>query len=237
MFNLKLLTNKMKKLILTLCLIFTFTSLLNAQKLENGTFEKLSIEAKEFKNDLEWLKENSFFKTNFKAKELYKVTPNEIGKSYYGLHIDLGESKITDYKINNYVIIYKLSNGKKLIYLQRNIYKDKSIITEFIDIENGDYLDYFLYNCNEEFYQNYKISSSKLLMGGGIQAAKHSCFKTFSSCFNHVSQGLAEGPTNTVLCEWLPCATLAYGACTIAYTEGWIQSGSNFNSANCTKIY
>lgn len=242
----------MKKIILfgTFCSIVLFsilscseeeTSKLNESTKENsamyqketqeGSFEKLSFDSEEFINSNDWLKRNSFFGNSFNCNELYKVTSNLNDISYIGLDLNIENSNIDGYRIKNYVIFHKLSNGKKFIYLQRDIMIGNSQIVQFLDITNGNVMDYFLYNCTEDDYSSYQ---SKVDAGGG--GPKHVCYKSFKSCYDNTKAGLVQSPTDEVLCDWLPCATMAYSFCALAYVDGYIQTASDFDPGDCTKI-
>lgn len=211
----------------------TKNSITDRTDFENGSYEKLSLNSNEFLESKAWLDNNSFFKNKFSCNELYNVTSNINNKSYIGLDLSIEGANLEGYKIKNYVIIHKLSNNKKFIYLQRDIIKDNSQIVQFLDITTGDVMEYFLYNCSEDDYTNYQGKADASSGGGG---PKHVCYKSFNSCYNKTKAGLVQSPIDEVMCDWLPCATMAYSFCALAYVDGYIATASDFNPGDCTKI-
>ncbi len=61
------------------------------------------------------------------------------------------------------------------------------------------------------------------------------CFTTFKACFNRTKDGDGS-PTDEMLCEWLPCATMAYAVCSIGQSGGYIQDSVFFNRSECDVI-
>ena len=202
---------------------------------QNEDYELLSFEGVEFLESKSWLEENSFFQNNFTCNELYRVTSKVDNKSYLGLDLYLENCSLDNYKVKNYVIIHELPENKKFVYLQRDIIKGNSLIVQFLDITNGNVMEYYLYNCEEEDYLVYQNRIKEI--GGIGTEKKHPCYKSFRSCYNRTKAGLVQGPIDEVMCEWLPCATSAYAFCALAYFDGYIATASDFDPNNCTVIH
>lgn len=203
------------------------------RELQDVNYEKLTFDSDEFLESNEWLRKNSFFGINFNCNELYEVTSKLDNKSYVGLDIDIQNCYIEGYRIKNYVVFHELSNGKKFIYLQRDIIKNNTQIVQFLDINNGEVMDYYLYNCSEDDYALYQSKLNETVGGLGL---RHICYKSFKSCYNNTKAGLVQSAADEVLCEWLPCATMAYSFCALAYVDGYIATAGGFNPGDCTKI-
>ncbi|MBI6121464.1 hypothetical protein [Salegentibacter maritimus] len=114
------------------------------------------------------------------------------------------------------------------LYIHRIYQKGEIKINEIVNVENGNILSYYLNGLSANEYFNLRNFQNK----GTI------CYTSFNDCVNGLNEEISADPVDNAVCDFLPCATINYGVCTIASGSGYIQGSSNYiGDSNCSSIY
>jgi hypothetical protein len=114
----------------------------------------------------------------------------------------------------------------------RKIVGDNFSIHEVMSPNSGKIISYNLSGISkDEYIELLKIYSDEEVNN----ISKNTCYTTFDACFEDISDGNGSSLDQT-LCEWFPCKTLAFFACTILEQEGQIEESDCFESCSACDV-
>lgn len=119
-------------------------------------------------------------------------------------------------------------NNSVVLVLQQHI-KGDIIINEVWSPLSGKLLSYDL--------EGIGLSDYLILRPGSFDPStlepnsdEYHCFTTLKACTQHMAPRTT---LDQVACEWIPCNTIAYAACTFMEINGDIETSDNFNCSKC----
>lgn len=138
------------------------------------------------------------------------------------------EGDITGFSLqSNYVQISDLNTDLNQVFVHRVHTLGNSSIEELVDVKDGSLIGYSLNGISKSEYEGIV----------GSLTAKPICFTSFGACYANFNAGLVQSEIDEVLCDWLPCSTIAYSMCVISQGSGYNRTSANYiGDSNCGKV-
>lgn len=188
---------------------------------------------------------NSFNNNNERGEvlELKENTSKYISFKDYNYHIldaSVDDSSLQHLGYTSFTKVVKIkTNDEEGLPTSRNMIlrvleKDNIVIKEVVSPISGKIVSWDLQNISISDYETLKPNvyiPNEQDEQNSVEGDTHYCWTSHHACVQFMTGSNSD--EDNVVCDWLPCNTVAYAACTVAYISGDIEGATGFHCEHC----